>query len=76
MENGNTRTTAVLVEKYLRSLGFNVNNDIFKDNSVYFRNSLVLSNYTNVSKNIYPNDEYLMKFYENLLLNQNNELKI
>lgn len=76
MESGNTRTTAVLVEKYLRNLGFNVNNDLFKNKSLYFRNALVISNYTNVVKNIYPYNEYLMKFFGNLLLNENNELEI
>ncbi|MEG1015429.1 MAG: Fic family protein [Bacilli bacterium] len=71
---GNTRTTAVLIEKYLRSMGFNVNNDLFKEHSVYFRNALVRANYTNVVKDIYPTNEYLIKFYENLLLNKNNML--
>lgn len=32
---GNTRTTAVLIVKYLKSLGFDVNNDLFKENSIY-----------------------------------------
>ena len=49
---GNTRTTAVFIIKYLRSLGYNVNNDLFKENSLYFRNALVLSNYSDVSRNI------------------------
>ena len=71
---GNTRTTAVLMEKYLRSMGFNINNDLFKENSVYFRNALVRSNYTNISKNIYPTNKYIIKFYENLLLNKNHVL--
>ncbi|MEG0408175.1 MAG: Fic family protein [Bacilli bacterium] len=71
---GNTRTTAVLIEKYLRNMGFNINNELFKDYSVYFRNALVRSNYTNVSKNIYPSYEYLNKFFENLLIDKNNIL--
>ena len=41
---GNTRTTALFIEKYLISLGFNVDNSLFKDKSVYFRNALVGSN--------------------------------
>ena len=71
---GNTRTIAVMIEKYLRSLGYNVNNDLFKENSVYFRNALVRSNYSNRSKNIYSTNEYLIKFFENLLNNKNHEL--
>ena len=41
---GNTRTTAVFVIKYLRSCGFKVNNELFADNSWYFRNALVRAN--------------------------------
>ena len=44
---GNTRTTALFIEKYLISLGYNVDNTLFKDKSVYFRNALVRSNYFN-----------------------------
>lgn len=66
---GNTRTTAVVIEKYLRNLGFNVNNDLFKENSLYFRNALVRSNFTDIASNVYPTNEYLLKFYENLLDN-------
>ena len=44
---GNTRTTAIFIEKYLVSLGYNVDNTLFKDKSVYFRNALVRSNYFN-----------------------------
>lgn len=47
---GNTRTTAVFTIKYLRSLGFNVNNDIFVENSWYFRNALVRASYTTCRK--------------------------
>ena len=72
---GNTRTTAVFIEKYLNSMGFNVNNDMFKDKSLYFRNALVRSNYGNIPKGIYPTFDYLVMFFENLLQGKNNELK-
>ena len=71
---GNTRTVAVIIEKYLRSLGYNINNDLFKENSVYFRNALVRSNYTNIAKNVYATNEYLIKFFENLLTNKKSKL--
>lgn len=71
---GNTRTTAVFIQKYLISMGFIVNNEIFKDNSLYFRNALVRANYTNYSKKINADDKYLIMFFENLLLNKNNKL--
>jgi len=64
---GNTRTTALFMEKYLRSLGYNVNNDLFQRYSVFFRNALVLANYDDFSKGIYRNMKYLYYFYENLL---------
>ena len=72
---GNTRTTALFIIKYLRNIGYNVNNELFKEKSVYFRNSLVRSNYFNNYLNIKQNNTYLIKFYENLLLDKNNNLQ-
>lgn len=40
-EEGNTRTTAVFLIKYLRMLGFDSENDLFAEHSWYFRNALV-----------------------------------
>ena len=71
---GNTRTAALFIEKYLISLGYNVDNTLFKDKSVYFRNALVRSNYFNNYLNIKEDNSYLVKFYENLLLGKNNNL--
>lgn len=72
---GNTRTTAVFMIKYLRSMGFNVKNNLFADNSWYFRNALVRANYRNPSKGIDVDKSFLEKFFRNLILNENNELK-
>lgn len=72
---GNTRTTAVFIEKYLNNMGFLVNNDMFKEHSLYFRNSLVRSNYGDIPKGIYPTFDYLVFFFENLLQGKNHELK-
>ncbi len=71
---GNTRTMALFIEKYLTSLGYDTDNTIFKDKSIYFRNALVRSNYFNNYLNIKENNIYLTKFYENLLLGKNNNL--
>ncbi len=71
---GNTRTTAVFVYKYLNSLDFNQNISIYKTKASYFRNALVKSNYFNNDLNIKEDKSYLIKFYENLLLNKNNNL--
>ena len=72
---GNTRTTAVFIIKYLRSCGFNVNNDLFANNSWYFRNALVRANYRNMAKGIDPDLSFLKLFFRNLLLGEHNELK-
>ncbi|MDE6718556.1 MAG: winged helix-turn-helix transcriptional regulator, partial [Treponemataceae bacterium] len=72
---GNTRATAVFAIKYLRSLGFAVDNDVFAENAWYFRNALVRSNYTNLQAGIEESPEFLEKFFRNLLMGEHNELK-
>lgn len=72
---GNTRTIAVFLIKYLRSFGFRINNELFAENSWYFRNSLVRANYNNYSNNVYATTGYLKMFLENLLFEGNNSLK-
>lgn len=73
---GNTRTTAVFLIKYLRKLGFkDVNNDLFADNSWYFRNALVRANYEDLSKGIHKTERFLIRFLSNLVLKENYSLK-
>ena len=72
---GNTRTTAVFIIKYLRTFGFNINDDVFAENSWYFRNSLVRANYKNFEKNVFEDLSFLEKFFYNLLTNEKYELK-
>ena len=72
---GNTRTTAVFIIKYLRTFGFNINDEVFAENSWYFRNSLVRANYKNFEKNVFEDTSFLEKFFYNLLTNSNYELK-
>ena len=72
---GNTRTTAVFFIKYLKSLGFDVTNDLFAKNSWYFRNALVRANYNDYTKDIRETTEFLELFLRNLLLGETNELK-
>lgn len=71
---GNTRTTAVFLIKYLGKLGFNVTNDIFAENSWYFRNALVRANYNNRAKGVFETTKYLELFLRNLLLGEDNIL--
>jgi fido (protein-threonine AMPylation protein) len=72
---GNTRTTAVFAMKYLQSFGFEIKNDMFKEHSWYFRNALVRANYNNFPNRISATDEYLILFFRNLILGENNELR-
>ena len=72
---GNTRTTAVFTIQYLKHLGFKVTNEIFADNSKYFRNALVRANYSNIQYGIKETTEYLERFFRNLLMGEKNELK-
>jgi len=72
---GNTRTTAVFFIKYLRSLGYNVTNDVFAKNAWYFRNSLVRANFRFIQKGIENDKSYLVLFLRNLLLGEHNKLK-
>ena len=72
---GNTRTTAVFVIKYLRSFGFDISNETFAHHSWYFRNALVRANYNNVPNGIFATKRYLEAFFRNLILGEQNELK-
>ena len=72
---GNTRTTAIFLIKYLRKLGFKeVNNDLFAKHSWYFRNALVRANYEDLAKGIHKTEKYLIRFLSNLLLGENHSL--
>ena len=72
---GNTRTTAVFTIQYLRSLGFDVDNEQFACHSWYFRNALVRANYRNVNKGIEYKPVYLERFFRNLLLGEQWDLR-
>ena len=74
-QEGNTRTTAVFFIKYLRSLGFDVTNDVFAKNAWYFRNALVRANFKYISKGISDDRSFIILFLRNLLLNEHNVLK-
>ena len=72
---GNTRTTAVFTIQYLRSIGFDVENDLFAKHSWYFRNALVRANYKNAVKGIDYSPIYLERFFRNLLLREQWDLR-
>lgn len=72
---GNTRTTAVFTILYLRSIGFNVSNDLFARHSWYFRNALARANYKNARLGIDYTTIYLERFFRNLLLGDKWDLR-
>ena len=72
---GNTRTTAVFIERYLNSIGFPINNDMFQQHAQYFRDALVRSNYADYPKGISTEFKYLEHFFYNLLIEEKYELK-
>ena len=71
---GNTRTTAVFVIQYLRSMGFSVNNEIFARHSWYFRNAMVRYVYKN-NEGVMPEPKYLERFFRNMLLGEQWDLR-
>lgn len=72
---GNTRSTAVFIIKYLSLLGYSISQECFAKKSWYFRNALVRANYNDLPNDIHATTIYLEKFFENLLFGGNNELK-
>jgi fido (protein-threonine AMPylation protein) len=72
---GNTRTVAAFIGKYLDSLGFDVGNETFRDHSLYYRNALVRACYRNVAKGVRQTDEFLARFYQNLLYRSGHSLR-
>lgn len=74
-QEGNTRTTAVFIIQYLRSIGYDVTNNLFEEHSWYFRNALVRANYKNSQLGVDYDFSFLEKFFQNLLQNKNHELK-
>ena len=72
---GNTRSTAVFMIKYLKTLGFIVTNDQFSTNSWYFRNALVRANYSNLKEGITETTLFLERFFRNMLLGETTPLR-
>lgn len=59
----------------MKSLGFDVNNEAFENHSWYFRNALVRANYNDLKNGVHATTEYLEKFFCNLLMGTEYELK-
>lgn len=72
---GNTRTTAVFMECYLKNMGFQVDTTVFKDCSQYFRNALVRANFDDYKNGIAETSQYLENFYKNMLTGEEFHLR-
>lgn len=72
---GNTRATAVFMIKYMKTLGFEVSNEVFAEHSWYFRNALVRANYNDFKHGIHATPKYLERFFSNLLIGTEYELR-
>ena len=73
-EDGNTRTTSVFIQKYLKTIGYETDNEMFKNNSGYFRDALVRACYYNQELHIRNNLEALILFYNKILIDTNIDL--
>ena len=68
--DGNTRTTEIYIIKYLKSMGYNVDNEDFKNNAAYLRNALVKACYSNRELEIEADMKPLIKFYKYVLFDK------
>lgn len=59
----------------MRGFGFKLDNNAFENHSWYFRNALVKANYNDLQNGIHAKTEFLERFFSNLLLGTNYELK-
>jgi hypothetical protein len=50
-------------------------NDVFAENSWYFRNALVRANYTDLTRGITETTEYLERFFRSMLLGEGHDLR-
>lgn len=71
---GNTRTVAVFSELYLNSLGFAVTDEPFAEHARFFRDALVRAIYRNAPAGIFPDESFLVAFFENALGFKDNDL--
>lgn len=71
---GNTRTIATFLIKYLKNMGVEITNEPFAQHSDWFRDALVRHNFADVSKGVNPEPKFLTLFFENILLDANHDL--
>lgn len=64
---GNTRTTAVFLEKYLMSMGYQIDNELLGNYAKEFRDALVLANYTSIPDGIQADSSRLAEFIAKMM---------
>ena len=72
---GNTRTAAIFAIKYLHTFGKDVDNEVFRNYSWFFRNALARANYKNNRLGIIKDSSHLYNFFRNLLEGTNIPLR-
>ncbi len=75
-DDGNTRAIYLFIHRYLRSLGYDISLEIFKNNSTYFRNALVKAVYENPEFYIKSDIGALENFFRKCLVDNKIELNI
>ena len=71
---GNTRTVATFSLLYLNSLGLSVDNTLFKEHSVHYRDALVRASYSSIADGIEEDHSFIQMFYENLVLGADHDI--
>lgn len=68
---GNTRTVAVFLLDYLKTMNLDVHTDVLAENSAFFRDALVRSVYRNPDEHVEPDVSFLTDFFRNLVFGGN-----
>ena len=74
--DGNTRTIYFFIHNYLKSLGYEIDLNIFKQNTVYFKNAIVRAVYENKDYNIVPDISGLERYFSKCLIDKDIKLDI
>ncbi|MBQ9041795.1 MAG: Fic family protein [Eggerthellaceae bacterium] len=71
---GNTRTIATFAQIYLAQFGIAPGNDLFRDNSTWFRDALVRASYSSIRDGIEENPAFIRAFFENIIIGAGNDI--
>lgn len=71
---GNTRTIATFAQLYLAQFGITPGNDLFRDNSTWFRDALVRASYSSIKDGVEEDPAFIRAFFENIILGADNDI--